>query len=63
MIKLDYEAVKNTNDEYQVKCNGTYGGKRGELIMEIEAVLESFEDQMPKEFSNALEIFLSKRGC
>lgn len=63
MIKLDYKGFKISNEEYIVKCEGRIEGKRGEIIMEMDAVLETFEDQAPKEFSEALDIFLTKRGC
>jgi hypothetical protein len=63
LIKLDFEVVQIDKDEFAVKCKGRAEGKRKNLIMEIESALETFEDQMPNEFCEALDIFLSKRGC
>lgn len=62
MIKLDYEAIEVNKGEFTVKCKGKAGGQRKFLIMEIEAVLETFEEEMPDEFANALDIFLKDRG-
>lgn len=63
MIKLDYEVKQISTDGIIIKCEGELKGSRGALIHEIAAVLETFEEQAPIEFSKALDIFLSKRGC
>lgn len=63
MIKLDYEAVKDEKSGgYAVRCNGSCMGNRAELVAEAEAVLESFDEQMPDILKIALERFLDKRG-
>lgn len=63
MIKLDYEAVRNEkNDGYKVRCKGSCIGNRAELFVELEAALESFDEQMPDLLQAALDLFLSKRG-
>lgn len=62
MIKLDFEAIKIDKDEFALKCKGRVEGERKNLIMEIESVLETFENQMPDEFYEALDIYLKQRG-
>lgn len=63
MIKLDYESVKDEkSDGYAIRCKGSCIGKRAELVAEAEAVLESFDEQMPDVLQAALELFLDKRG-
>lgn len=62
MIKLDYSTVKVKDNDYQVKCSGCIEGEHDELVAEICAVLDSFEDKFPDLFMEALDNFLKRKG-
>lgn len=62
MIKLNYEAVKITEDEWKVETKGSMHGERAHMVMEILALLEDLESKVPEEFMTALDVFLKRRG-
>ena len=62
MIKLDYEAIKITEDEWKVETKGSMHGEPSHMVMEVVALLEDLESKVPDVFTTALDIFLQRRG-
>lgn len=62
MIKLNYNTVISEDNNYIVKCSGCIEGEHDELIAEICAVLNSFEEKFPDLFMEALDNFLKSKG-
>ena len=62
MIKLKYNTVKTKDNDYEVLGSGLMEGNHDELIAEICAVLNSFEEKCPDLFMAALDNYLKTRG-